>query len=83
MIEDPVRPSGRLLVLDTLRHSYVDLEDPTYLEFSYAQGLEGVVDTFRDPSEPITALHIGGGGFSLPGYLRATRPGTQQRRFRT
>ena len=77
VIEDPARPSGRLLVLDTLRHSYVDLDDPTYLEFSYAQALAGLVDTFREPGEPIDALHIGGGGFSLPRYLRATRPGTE------
>ena len=77
VIEDPVRPSGRLLILDTLRHSYVDLDDPTHLEFSYAQGLAGVVDTFRPPSAPVDALHIGGGGFSLPRYLRATRPGTE------
>ena len=32
---DEGRPTGRLLVLDTLRHSYVDLEDPTHLEFRY------------------------------------------------
>ena len=73
---DPARDSGRLLILDTLRHSYVDLDDPTYLEFSYAQALSDVVDTFRPDGEPIDALHIGGGGFSLPRYLRATRPGT-------
>lgn len=81
VIEDPARPAGRLLVLDTLRHSYVDLEDPTHLEFSYAQGLAGVVDTFRSPGEPIRALHIGGGGFSLPQYLRSTRPGTESMVF--
>ena len=28
---DPDRPSGRILWLDTLRHSYVDLQDPEYL----------------------------------------------------
>ena len=31
---DDDRPSGRLLVLDDLRHAYVDLDDPTYLEFT-------------------------------------------------
>ena len=76
VLEDPVRPSGRLLVLDTLRHSYVDLDDPTYLEFSYARALRGLVDTFRPAGEAIDALHIGGGGFTLPMYLEETRPGT-------
>ena len=77
VLVDPARDSGRLLVLDTLRHSYVDLDDPTYLEFSYAQALSDVVDTFRPQGEPLEALHIGGGGFSLPRYLEATRPGTE------
>ena len=41
------RPSGRLLVLDDLRHAYVDLDDPTYLEFSYTQLLGDVADVVR------------------------------------
>lgn len=73
---DPDRPSGRLLVLDTLRHSYVDLDDPTYLEFTYSQALSDVLETFEPSGESLDVLHIGGGGFSLPQYLEATRPGT-------
>ncbi|MGI9018609.1 MAG: fused MFS/spermidine synthase [Euzebya sp.] len=73
---DPARPSGRLLRLDTLRHSYVDLADPTYLEFTYAQALSDVLQTFAPPGQSLDVLHIGGGGFSLPQYLAATRPGT-------
>ena len=76
---DPDRPSGRLLILDTLRHSYVDLEDPTHLEFTYAQALSDVLETFRPEGEPLDVLHIGGGGFTLPNYLEATRPGTFSR----
>ncbi|HWB72846.1 MAG TPA: fused MFS/spermidine synthase [Egibacteraceae bacterium] len=67
---------GRVLYLDTLRHSYVDLFDPTHLEFSYAQIVGDVLETFRPPGEAISALHIGGGGFTLPRYLAATRPGS-------
>jgi hypothetical protein len=29
VVSDPERSTGRVLVLDTLRHSYVDLADPT------------------------------------------------------
>lgn len=72
---DADRAGGRLLVLDTLRHSYVDVDDPTHLEFTYARNVIDVIDaTF--PSGPLDVLHIGGGGFTLPGYLAATRPGT-------
>ena len=41
---DEPRPSGRTLRLDDLRHAYVDLDDPTYLEFPYTQLLGDVVD---------------------------------------
>lgn len=73
--EDPERASGRTLRLDTLRHSYVDLEDPTHLEFTYAQALEDVLLTALPPENgPIAAVHVGGGGFTFPGYLRAVYP---------
>jgi spermidine synthase len=71
---DPGRASGRTLYLDTLRHSYVDLADPTHLEFSYARIVGDVVAAMAPEAQPISALHIGGGGFTLPRYLAATRP---------
>jgi spermidine synthase len=74
---DPGRPSGRLLVLDDLVQSYVDLRDPTYLRFGYVRELGGVLDAAAPPRAPLTVLHIGGGGFSLPRYLAATRPGSR------
>jgi SAM-dependent methyltransferase len=72
---DPERPSGRILELDRLRHSYVDLDDPTHLEFGYTQMFGDVLATVR-PGEPLDTLHIGGGGFSMPRYLEARRPGS-------
>jgi spermidine synthase len=74
---DPDRPSGRVLELDTLRHSYVDLADPQYLEFEYTRAIAAVADTIRPQGVPMRALHIGGGGFTMPRYLAATRPGTR------
>lgn len=71
---DPDRPSGRVLWLDTLRHSYVDLEDPTYLDFRYAQIFGAVLDS-QLPEGPASSLSIGGGGFTFPRYVEATHPG--------
>jgi MFS family permease len=71
---DPARPSGRTLVLDDLRHSYVDLADPTHLEFRYIRLFADVIDATTEG--PLDALHVGGGGFTMPRWLRATRPGT-------
>ncbi|CAN5265647.1 hypothetical protein BH20ACT5_BH20ACT5_01300 [soil metagenome] len=72
---DPLRPSGQLLILDALRHSYVDAADPTYLEFDYIQAIASVADVQAPAGTPIGAVHIGGGGLTLPRYLAATRPG--------
>jgi spermidine synthase len=74
---DPERDSGRILYLDTARHSYVDLEDPTHLEFEYVRAIAAVTDVLRDEGESLSALHIGGGGLTLPRYLAEVRPGTE------
>lgn len=72
---DEERTSGRILWLDTIRHSYVDLDDPTHLEFRYMRLFADLIDSQAGPG-PIDALHIGGGGFTLPQWLEATRPGS-------
>lgn len=69
----------RVLVMDTLRHAYVDLDDPTRLEFRYTRLLGDIVDAVALSREPITTLHLGGGGFTLPRYIDATRPGSEHR----
>ncbi len=76
VITDHERPSGRVLLLDGAPHSYVDLADPTYLEFSYAQTVASVIDTAYPPSRPLRAYHLGAGALTLPRYLTAVRPGT-------
>ncbi len=76
VVPDEDRPSGRVLILDTLRHSYVDLDDPSYIEFDYAKSFVDVIDASFAPGEPLDALHIGGGGFTFPRWLEATRPGS-------
>jgi MFS family permease len=75
---DPQRPSGRLLLLNSARHSYVDLTDPRYLEFAYTQWMGAFIDTYK-PAGPLTALHLGGGGFTMPRYVATTRPGSTSR----
>lgn len=76
---DFLRDTGRTLVLDGLRHSYVDLADPTHLEFTYVRAVAAVVDTAYAAGEPLAAYHLGGGGLTLPRYLAVTRPGTRSR----
>lgn len=75
VLSDPVRSTGRVLLLDNLRHSYVDLADPSYLEFRYTRLVAATIDG-ELPAGPVDALHIGGGGFTMPRWLAATRPGS-------
>ena len=79
IVADPVdgpdaRPGGRSLILDQLRHAHVDLDDPTYLDIRYIRLLADVTASL--PDGPLRVLHIGGGGFSLPRYISAVRPGS-------
>ena len=74
---DPAQPSARILWLDNLRHSIVDLSDPTNLAFPYEIAFSDVIAA-AFPSHPaLDALHIGGGGFTMPRYLAAKYPGTK------
>lgn len=75
---DPSRPAGRMLFLDGHESSYVDLSDPTHLEFGYVRRIGDVLDLVRPPRQPIDVLHVGGGGFTLPRYVAATRPRSRQ-----
>lgn len=75
---DPSRPAGRMLFLDGHESSYVDLADPTHLEFGYVRRIGDVLDLAFPPRRPIEVLHIGGGGFTLPRYVAATRPRSRQ-----
>ena len=75
---DPSRPAGRLLYLDGIECSYVDLADPAHIEFGYVRRLADAIDLVAAPAAPIRVTHLGGGGFSLPRYVGATRPGSRQ-----
>jgi spermidine synthase len=75
--EDPERPSGRVLVLDGLRHSYVDLDDPGHLEFDYVQAIASAIDTALPAGEPVEAYHLGAGALTVPRYLDEARPGSR------
>ena len=76
VVTDPAEPGGRTLILNSARHSYVDLDDPRNLEFAYVQWIAAVGDAL--PAGPLDALHLGGGGFTVPDYLRSTRAGSDQ-----
>lgn len=79
LVADPARDGGYELLLDDLKHSYVDLDDPTHLEYNYTQWIAKAIDATSAPRAPLDVLFVGGGGFTLPRWVNATRPGSRVR----
>jgi spermidine synthase len=78
LVRDLDVANGWMLLLDGIQSSYVDLDDPTNLEFEYMQWIARVLDCIADVGEPLETLHLGGGAASLPRYVAATRPASNQ-----
>jgi SAM-dependent methyltransferase len=76
---DPSDADGRILILDRLFHARVNLADPTDIQFEYVRRFADAAGPYLDRlGRPIDVLHVGGGGFTFPRYLEATRPGAKQ-----
>ena len=71
---DPLRPSGRLLRQGGMDASYVDLADPSHLEFDYMRWMRIVLRAARARR----VLHVGGGACALARALAAEDPRGRQ-----
>jgi spermidine synthase len=78
LMPDVDRERAWLLTVDGAPQSYVDLDEPTHLEFEYARRLGHVLDGVGKPGRALDVVHLGGGALTLPRYLAATRPGSRQ-----
>jgi Methyltransferase domain len=78
VLADDDRPGGYLLLIDRVRQSYVDLQDPTYLDFEYMRWFAAVVDAVFDPvvARALNVTHVGGGAGAMARWVEATRPGS-------
>jgi len=71
-----VEDSGtmKMLILDHLVHSFVNVNDPTAIVYGYQKNfIERVSYYMRDNPAP-RILHMGGGGYTFPRYLEALYP---------
>jgi hypothetical protein len=78
LVPDPGRPAGWTLLIEGVAQSYVDLDDPEHLEFPYVRRVASVIDTLATPSAPLRVLHLGAGAMTIPRYIAARRPGSDQ-----
>lgn len=74
VIDDAEDPDVRYLVLDDLVHAAVDFADPDALQLRYVRLLAAAIDA--RPAGAVDVAHVGGGGFTLPGYVARSRPGS-------
>ena len=72
------RDTGILLMLDGAESSFLDMRDPSHLDFEYHQQMDAVLTALRGAGGPVKALHLGGAGCALARAWDATRPGAQQ-----
>jgi SAM-dependent methyltransferase len=77
IVLDGSRPSTRALLLDDVRHSFVDLDDPAHLEYAYTKWIADGMNSVKRGDGPLDVVFVGGGGFTLPRWLTATRPGSE------
>jgi spermidine synthase len=78
IVADRDRPAAFTLRVDGTDQSYVDLDDPTRLEFDYVQRIADVIDAHGEAGAPLRCVHIGGAGLTVPRYVAATRPRSSQ-----
>src|ERR1700739_192993 len=78
LLADPDRPRAWTLLVGSTPQSYVDLDDPLYLDFEYVRRIGHLLDLAAPAGQPLQVLHLGGGALSLARYVAATRPGSSQ-----
>lgn len=78
LVADQTRPRAFTLRVGRTDQSYVDLDDPTRLEFDYVQRVVDVVEAVAPAGERLGVVHVGGAALTLPRYLAHTRPRSAQ-----
>jgi SAM-dependent methyltransferase len=78
LIPDRLRDGGWTVAVDGVSQSYVDLDDPGHLKMPFADWIGQAVDRHWARCAALSALFVGGAGCTLPRYVAATRPGSDQ-----
>ena len=69
---------GFVLEIGGAVQSHVDLADPARIRYEYLRRMAHVLDGVAPTGAPVRVLHLGAGALTLPRYLQATRPGSEQ-----
>jgi spermidine synthase len=66
----------RVLSLDHLIHGYVDLKDPSFLNYDYERIYRDVLRRYMGNRTRVSAFFVGGGSYTFPRWLLAEWPGS-------
>jgi hypothetical protein len=75
---DPFNAGALILAINGVTQSHVAIDDPGLLFFDYMRRMGNIIDAAAPVREPVTIVHLGGGGLSLPRYVAASRPASRQ-----
>ena len=78
LVADRLHPRAFTLRVGRTDQSYVDLDDPTRLEFDYVQRIADVLESVAPAGQRLRVVHVGGAALTLPRYVAATRPSSAQ-----
>ena len=67
----------RVLSLDYLIHGYVDIHDPTYLNYAYERVYRDILRRYAAGKPRVSSLFVGGGSYTFPRWLMAEWPGSE------
>jgi spermidine synthase len=76
IVPDPDNTRSVMVLVNGVPSSFLDLDDPTWLEFEYMQQMAAAIDLL--PPGPLSVVHLGAGACALPRWVEATRPGSAQ-----
>lgn len=69
---------GYSLIIDGTTQSHVNPADPLDLQLEYVREIAAVLRAWRPTDEPISVLHLGAGGLTIPRFVAATWPSARQ-----
>lgn len=76
--EHPFAPGSLELLVGEVPQSQINPNDPTHLAYEYVRRIGHAIDLTWPGGEALHALHLGGGGMTLPRYVTATHVHSRQ-----
>ncbi len=75
--DDDADRTLRVVSLDHLIHGYVDIKDPSYLNYGYERVYADIARRYAAGQPRVSAFFVGGGSYTFPRWLLTEWPGSE------